>query len=393
MSHYKFVLAAAFVGLSSAAAQTSKSSVQVTIQQDKEERLDADAPVDPTPRVNLRQLGTTFSLLLMNDKNQRLHLSHFPTFKIDGAVQQAGITPDGRIEIRKEGLPKKGGKDRSGYANVWTRGDLHITQTVELVPSKNIGEDKRRQTDAVLVRYLIENKGKAAHSVGMRTCIDSWLIDVRNCKFAAPTRPGKLLDGVEFKEREVPPYVQVLQKPDLKNPGAIAYLTFPAGSAEKPQRLVLTGTQGRRDLWDLPVMAGGLNSAMGFFWEPKEIRPGGKRELTYAYGLGLATPLAADTQFQIDLSGSFEPGKFFTITARVQDPSEGQSLQLELPKGLAAIEGKAIQPIPQPVGEAAASLVLWKGRVLEYGRFPIRVRSSTGVARTTIVTIAPGKDG
>jgi len=35
-------------------------------------------------------------------------------------------------------------------------------------------------------------------------------------------------------------------------------------------------------------MAGGAASLIAFFWEPEDIRPGGKREIGYAYGTGLA---------------------------------------------------------------------------------------------------------
>jgi hypothetical protein len=50
------------------------------------------------------------------------------------------------------------------------------------------------------------------------------------------------------------------------------------------------------------------------------------------------------------------------------------------------LEGSPTQPVPLP-SEENRSLVLWKGRVLEAGAFPIRLRSSSGVTLTKSVTV------
>ena len=61
------------------------------------------------------------------------------------------------------------------------------------------------------------------------------------CLFAAPTIPKKILDGVELKDKMLPEYVQLLQRPNLDNPGYVAHLTLNLGSKiERPNRVVLT---------------------------------------------------------------------------------------------------------------------------------------------------------
>ena len=45
------------------------------------------------------------------------------------------------------------------------------------------------------------------------------------------------------------------------------------------------------------------------------------------------------------LGGSFEPGKVFNISAVVADPALGQTLTLELPKGMHRLEGKDVQAV------------------------------------------------
>ena len=85
--------------------------------------------------------------------------------------------------------------------------------------------------------------------------------------------------------------------------------------------------------------------------------------MAYAYGKGLAIAPESEGNFNLVLGGSFEPGKLFTVSAYVQEPAAGQSLTLDLPPGMARLEGKEIQPVAPPSGDRSESLVLWKARV------------------------------
>ena len=92
------------------------------------------------------------------------------------------------------------------------------------------------------------------------------------------------------------------------------------------------------------------------------------------------------------LGGSFEPGKLFTVSAYVQEAAPGQYLSLELPAGMERVGGKELQPV-STIDENGNALVQWKARVLQTGRFTVRVRSSTGVTQTKIITISrPGEE-
>ncbi|MFO0966630.1 MAG: hypothetical protein U0793_13735 [Gemmataceae bacterium] len=385
------LMSIALVAVAAFAVSQERRPVTVKFEDDKEVVVDAELPVDPVERIRFQPTGNFF--VQINDEMGRtLHLSHFPTFKIDGSAGGGFMPMGGRFEVMNGALPKSAtGKARKGYMNVMVDGDLRITQTVELTPTKSPGPGVKRQTDSVLIRYVIENKGAKPHTFGLRTYMDTYVIDNDACLFAAPNRPGKILDGVEFKGKEVPDYLQMLQRPDLKNPGYVAHLTMNlGGTVERPDRLVLTRHGAARDNWDVQVIGGGGDSAIAFFWEPKEIKPGAKREIVYAYGKGIASPVAAEGQFKINFSGSFEIGKAFSVAAVITDPAPGQTLELELPKGMEFLEGRHVQPVPEAVGESGYSMVLWKGRVTEYGRFPIRIKSSTGVTKTKMLTLAPG---
>ena len=117
------------------------------------------------------------------------------------------------------------------------------------------------------------------------------------------------------------------------------------------------------------------------------LRNSGHSVTTVADGREALAAIAGG-QFEVVLGGSFEPGKLFTVAAYVQDPAQGQTLSLEMPKGMQRIEGKERQPVPE-VDEDGNAMVMWKGRVENVGRFPLRIHSSTGVTQTKIVAITP----
>jgi hypothetical protein len=223
--------------------------------------------------------------------------------------------------------------------------------------------------------------------------MDTYLIDNDGCLFAAPTVPDKILDGMVLKEKQLPPYLQLLQRPDLKNPLFVAHLTLDLGSRlEKPERVVLTRHGAGFGGWDMPPMMAMGDSALGIFWEPKAIKPGGKREMAYGYGQGIVTSPENEGRVELALGGSFEPGKRFNVTAYVTDPAPGQFLTLDLPEGMVLAAGKQCQPVPTPPGEEPASMVVWQGRVQRPGQFAVRVRSSTGVTQGKHVTITRAAD-
>lgn len=368
--------------------ESGKAPFHVKIHDEKAVVVEAEAPIDPAQRIKFQPSGNTY-LTIQGERDQMLQLSHFPTLYLDGRAIQIG-PGEGRIVVSNGKLSKTAtGKDRIGYMTVCEVGNIRVTQTLEVVPTRTSGPGQKRRMDAVLIKHIVENKGKESHKVGMRVYMDTYIVDNDGALFAAPTIPGKVLDNLELKEKTMPEYVQILQRPDLKNPGFVAHMTFNLGaSVEKAQRVVLTRHGAGFGAWDMqPAMAGG-DSAMGVFWDPKELKPGAKRETGYTYGEGIGIAPESEGRFSIAFGGSFEPGKLFTITAMVNDPASGQTLALELPKGMERVEGKEIQPVPAVMGERAQSMVLWKARVLAEGTFPLRIRSSTGVTHTKTITIS-----
>jgi hypothetical protein len=368
----------------------SKPPVQVKIQDEKPVVVEAVLPIDPTQHVQL--INQANMLVMIRVDNQNLHLGYLQTtFHIDGQIMFAG-NPPGRMVIQNQALPNaKDGKPREGRMSVYELGKLSITQEVEPVVTKGQGGENRRK-DAAMVRYSVENHDDHPHKVGVRVFMNVYILNNRGALFAAPNQPGKVLDGLELKGDKVPDYLQILQRANLKDPGFIAHLTCNFGSGiERPDRLVMTRVGAAVNQWDVQIVPANGLSALATYWDPKEVRPHGHRKLAYAFGQGIAPRPDGDGDIALVLGGSFEPGKLFTLAAHVQDPAHGQSLMLELPPGMERVEGKERQPVP-PVDDEGNSMVLWKARVLNTGQFTVRVRSSTGVTQSKIITITrPGE--
>ena len=368
-----------------------KYAVKITDEKTVIVNIDDSGAIDPAKRINFMSQGNFF-VNINTIRNETLHLSHFPMFQINGQQLQPG--QGGRFEIQNQPLKAKkpGAKPPQGFMSVWLVNNVRITQTIELHPSKAKGPGEKRLMNNVLITYTLENIAMQTQTVGARVCMDTFVIDNDGCLFAAPTIPDKVLDGVRLQDKTLPPYFQMLQRPDLKNSGYRSHFTLNLGGKfEKANKVILSSLRVGFGNWDMPVATAMGDSAISVYWETKEMKPGAKRELAYAYGEGIAVPAENEGRFQMALGGSFEPGKTFTVSALVADPSQGQTLSLDLPAGMVRVEGKEVQPVAPLSLDNEYSTVLWKCRVVEPGTHTIRVRSSSGITQAKVVAITPEK--
>ncbi len=267
--------------------------VKVTIQDEKPLIVESNQGIDMRQRLQLNGQGNMMFSIRVD--NQTMHLGVIQTmFHIDGQVVFPG-NPPGRMVVQSQPLPKtKGGKERTGFKSVYEINSMTIAQEVEVVPTK-AKAGKKRQLDSAMVRYYVDNKDNRPHTVGIRIFMDVFIVDNDGALFAAPNQPNKILNGVELKGKLVPDYLQFLQRADLKNPGFVAHMTFNFGkSFAMPDRVVLTRLGAFIDQWNLAAQQAG-DSAMGFYWDPKEIKAKSKRTMAYAFGQGIApNPDGAD---------------------------------------------------------------------------------------------------
>jgi hypothetical protein len=382
-------LALTLLAVLPASARQSTKPYKVTIVEEKVEVVERVLPVDPAIRVEYQYVGNMAFGVTAEKKRLTFGAGSASTnFMIDGNIHYPNTA--GPLMPLPDGPNKK---KRHGGQTVWQNGDIRVTMVLEVVAGKPFqkkpGVPVPRRMDTLLIKYIIENTGNATRKVACRMHIDTLVVNNDGAIFASPTtHPGKLLDGVMLQGKNVPDFIEILQIPDLNNPGFKGIFTFKfANKLEGPGKIVLTSL-GAGGQWDVQAMPAMGDSAVAFFWETQELKAKSKREIAFAYGQGIACNPESEGRVSIDFGGSFEPNKTFTVTAYVDDPVEGQSLTLVLPPGVQRLDGKETQSVP-PLGAAGQSVVLWRCRLVEPGTYPIRIRSSNGVTQTRIVTVAP----
>jgi hypothetical protein len=325
------------------------------------------------------------------------------TYSPNGATNTTVVSVDGQtMELgagaaeRIKSLPPNPLYRGQRLQSTWSAGSVELVQTYELVPSKQPVEVapgvQKRLVDTLLIRYTITNRDSRPHQAGLRTEVDTLIGNNDGVPFTVPGLPGLVDTFRDFPVPEqVPDFIQALEVPNLQNPGTVAHMTLKLGGGlEPPGRVSLTHWSGGFLPWNVPVVHMTNDSAVILYWNPKPLGPGKKRESGFAYGLGSVSAGETTGRLGVTLGGSFEPGQVFTITAYVTNPAPNQTLTLELPAGLERVEGAPTQPaqVPAGGGRNATAVVSWKAKVQQTGVFPLRVRSSTGVAQTKTITIA-----
>ncbi len=382
--------------LAFASAQEMRPAFKVTIKDGRAVVGEATAPVDSTRRIIPNFSGpNSFGLTV---EGKRITCS--PQGSVWGSLMVDGNPSDpfndfmggAQPHVPKPLPPTAAGKKRLGTHSTWTHQNILVTQVIEIVPSKpstKAPAGQKRLLDTCRVTYIVENKDKIAHKVALKASIDILIVGNDGALYASPTtHPGKVLNGVALQGKDLPDWLWVLERPDLQNPGFIATMTLKHSKGENPYKISLSNlgiVAGNFQIWDPPPQPAG-DSACALFWEEKVIEPGKKRELVWGYGGGISTSPENEGLVRLGLSGSFEPGKLFTIAAQVEDPLPEQALALELPAGMERVEGREVQPIAH-APEQGSSMVLWKARVLRPGDYEIRVRSSTGAVQSKQVSI------
>jgi hypothetical protein len=375
--------------------------VKVTIQHDsKVVGEGATLPIDPTPKVRYGIQQPIMMPGLGGMNGERLTYSpqggHEMFLRIDGQVHVIGQPPGQWESIAKPLGKGPGGKERLGVKSVWVVKNIHVTQIIEIIPSKAPPKGGgKRHLDVMLLKYTIENKDTKAHEVGLRNTIDIYLINNDGALFASPTtHKDQIINGHEFKGDKLPDYIQVLQIPNIKNPGYVTHFTLKLGKLEPPTRFICTNLgacfSGNNN-WDVAAQPAG-DSAVAIFFDAKQIQPSGKRDMGYAYGIGVASNPENEGRVSLHMGGAFEVGKQFTITAYVDDPLESQGLTLDLPPGLELVQGKTMQAVP-PSDDTGHAVVIWKARVAKLGTHSIKIRSTNGVEYNTKLIIEEAPKG
>ncbi|MCC6419752.1 MAG: zinc ribbon domain-containing protein [Gemmataceae bacterium] len=357
------------------------------------------APVDRVPRVVYAYGPNARFGVTATQTGKRLTYgangnTNNTVVRVAGRDVGFGAAPGRWIE-RNTSLPfDRTGNSQRGSRWTWAAGKLTVTQILDVIPSTQPVEvapgQFRRLMDTVRVRYVVENRENRTWPVGLRVQVDTLIGGNDGVPFAVPGL-GMVGGFADFpRQGPIPDFIQALEIPNLRNPGTVAHMTLKLPGLEPPARVLLTHWPGgNNNAWALPIAPLGGDSAVVLYWNEKPLAPGKKREFGFAYGLGTVASSEPAGKLGVTLGGSFEPGEQFTITAYVQNPTRGQTLTLDLPKGLERVEGDQTMPVPPAAGgKDQTSLVTWKAKVLETGVFPLRVHSNNGLSQSKTITIA-----
>jgi hypothetical protein len=307
------------------------------------------------------------------------------------------------------------GRRREGLATSWEHlvSRVLVTQEVEVVPG-----EQSRKLDTCLVRYTLENTDRRPHNVGIRFMLDTFIGANDGVPFTIPGAAG-LCDTMRVfaTPSEVPDFIQALEKDNLLHPGTVAHLQLRLGGLiEAPSRVTLGGwpnldlqrfgyptAHAQNTLWEVPLLpmreldnqarrigkTADPDSAVTMYWGERDLLPGERRVVGFAYGLGTVSSEESGGRLLLTVGGRLVKNGEFTLTALVANPAPGEELTLTLPSGFTLLSGTAEQAVPPvPAGASrATSPVTWRIRAGGDGRHELRVRSNQGTAQRLPITI------
>jgi hypothetical protein len=406
-----------------------------------------DPEIDPNPRLALAyfaewmQFGLT---ALENGQRKRLTFydngkSNFPAIRIDGNAYAPGVfnltegswekdqgasapgvskgQNPGRFEEKAVSLSTDAnGRPRIGQRSawLWDRYNVVLTQVVEIIAGQVDPATGKLPLDTCLVHFTLTNKDSRPHKVGMRFLLDTFIGTRDDVPFQVPRPNNPLVDTKDqFEQNNMPDYIQALETGRLSDPGTVARVSLKVGGGlEAPTRVALThhiqdyptlkdgevrvlnfeipfadiGVSG--DHRSVPAGQKKADSAVVLYWEDRELAPGEKREVGFAYGLG---HIATGAGGKLGVSPATNPrtGEGFPVTALVTDPVAGQSVEIVLPAELQLVEGAVKQTVPLVAQGSANNInsVTWRIKAAEAGTYQFWVVSSTGEKQQVTVVV------
>lgn len=185
-----------------------------------------------------------------------------------------------------------------GMAGTWLFPDnVRVTQMVQTASRSLPGkESSQAAPDTCLIRFTIENRDTDKHNIGLRLVLDTMIGNNDKPAHVVPGRSDLLTGVSEFNNEGVPRFIELLEHPDVRNPGIVTRMTFRSGpvklpegpiSLETPSRVRLTEWPGNKSLavFDIPLMGIKSDSAVVVFWKQEEMNPGATRTLGFSISL------------------------------------------------------------------------------------------------------------
>jgi hypothetical protein len=328
---------------------------------------------------------------------------------VDGYGDLYGIAP-GKLLKKTAQL-----KDKLVWESSWEHKDVRVVQHVEVVRG-----EQSQKLDTCLVWYRVENNATVERKVGVRIMLDTYIGANDGVPFVIPGQKELLTDMHDFGEKEIPDYIEALEKPDLSDPGTVAHLGLKGNSLVVPKndpkakegatelvepepivRMLICYWPGSETRWELePERIRSIegdrdkgeppDSCVFLYWPYREMAPKEVRYMAFTYGLGkmAATQPSGGvdkTQLALTTGGAFRPGREFTVTSYVKGALEGQKITLELPSGLSLMPGEEAEKAVGPADKKAGySQVSWKVKAGDTGEYDVRVKSGGATVKDKV---------
>ncbi len=355
---------------------------------------------DPAPRLDFKKSNNyRFGLLLPMEKDDQDQPKHL-TFQPEGTSNNTCVKIDddaGSLfgettrTARLASRPVEDAESHYWRSSWLLHNDILVTQEVQIVPGAQSGV-----LDTCLVQYTVLNRGKKPHKVGLRVMFDTFIGGNDGVPFAIPGHKDLVTTPQTFGEKEVPDYLQALERPDLANPGTIAHMGLkgievPGVPFEPITKLVITSWKSEGTRWEptpdpeitdpellkaKPKDNTIKDSCVFLYWDYREMNPDEERHMAFSYGLNAISTPEGEGKLALTAGGSFTVGKEFTVTAYVKQPVAGQKVKLVLPDGLELLPDQ--QAEQEVTAKGDYTQVSWRVRSTKTGQFPLTATSTTG---------------
>jgi len=182
---------------------------------------------------------------------------------------------------------------------VWERDDIRVTMTLAIVRNTATGD-----FDAVEIGYELANAGPSPRDVGFYRMLDLYVGDEDRVPVSAGDRCN--MDEREFYGEDVPDFWQAFETPPGKaGEGLVVRGVLSGNGAVKPDRFVVGEWSRLMDDGRGYSPSGEYSDcAVGMWWDPTTLPPGGRRRVSTVLGLGEAESFTGD--LTLVLSGERE---------------------------------------------------------------------------------------
>ena len=347
---------------------------------------------DPVVSIGFAEDGRFGIMSTLGDPGRSDDDNKLLTFDYVGGTSNTRLSVDGEQPIygSDEGAFEQAPAASEGViTSIWTYKQVRVTQRLEVVAGA-----ASRLLGTMRIEYLLENQDSIPHEVGLRIMMDTLIGENDGVPFAVPGRSGIVDRAVELVGDQVPDFIQALERPDLVNPGVIVHMTLRGGDATPPDRVVISAWDGSDMPWEYLASLGGEghplhrhgvegndpDSAVAHYYDPQTLQPGETRTIVTFYGLGgISSTETGNPTLSLTFARQVKEGDSFWVAAMVVNPSDGQTLRIELPAGLALADGETAEKRVTFSSGDAFTQVSWQVKAVTPGEGVIRIALSPDV--------------